>query len=248
MPAENPYALIGIGYLDVYMGNNDRGNRIMASGLENIEEKDHEILHELSVQNTKNGNYAIAIKYLNEASEINPEVYGYYGWVMLYYYRDYKRALEYLTIYDSLTPNFSDFPVGESLFVLKGLCYLMQSENEKAIDEISKYVQETTKTIGKEWVEVSTFYYLGIALSKAGKEKEAIKNFDLAIKYNPNFLEAYFERGKSLVKLGKKKMGSIDILKSKELYLKGYRKTDVYVEIFHPVYLQDIEKELTKFK
>jgi tetratricopeptide (TPR) repeat protein len=247
IPIENPYGLISIGYQDIYMGNNLRGNKIMALGLERIKKKDYELLHELSVQNTKNGNYSIAYDYLKEAASLNPDVYGYFGWVMLYYYRDYKRALNYLTIYDSLTPNFSDFPAGENLYMLKGLSYLMQKNYENAILEFSKYIKETSISIGEKWVDVSTFYYIGIAMLNSGNDKAAIKYFNLAIKYNPHFLEAFYERGKCFNRLGKKKKGIKNLQIAKQLFIQGYQKTDVYVEIFYPVYLQDIVKEIAKY-
>lgn len=42
-----------------------------------------------------------------------------------------------------------------------------------------------------------------MALNDLGKYQEAIKNFDLAIKYDPNFAEAYNNKGVSYKKLGK---------------------------------------------
>ncbi|SPR15244.1 TPR repeat-containing protein 03 [Orientia tsutsugamushi] len=42
----------------------------------------------------------------------------------------------------------------------------------------------------------------GVCLDKLGQFQEAIKNFDLAIKYNPNDAEAYYNKGFYLGKLG----------------------------------------------
>ncbi len=241
---KNPSTFLSLGYKQVYNGNDQIGNYFMTLALNHYTEKNADLFHMLSVQNTKNGNYFLATKYLDSAVSYSKEEYGYYGWVMLYYYRDYKRALKYLTIYDSLTLNFSDFPVGENINMLKGLCFLMQKDNKNANVEFSKYIQETKKEKGEKWVEVSTFYYAGIAMSNSGNDKAAIDYYDLAIKYYPYFLEAYYERGKCYTRIGKKEKGLKSLQKAKQLFVRGYQKKDVYVEIFYPVYLQDIEKEL----
>jgi len=67
---------------------------------EKVEEVSAEDYHSLSVQNTKNGNYSIAIAALEKAMELDPkEISPYYGWVLLYYYRDYEKSLKILEQY-----------------------------------------------------------------------------------------------------------------------------------------------------
>lgn len=241
---DNPYNLLGIGYFDVYMGNNQRGNAIMEYALSKIPNPSYELYHELSVQNTKNGNYKLAVKYLDIASKLNPEVYGYYGWIMLYYYRDYERSLRYLEKYDSLTPNFSDFPAGESINYLKGMAYMNLNKYDRAIQEFDKYIQETTLKSGEDWVEASTFYYKGLCLQYQQNYSDAIINYNKAIKFYDSFLEAYYQKGICYIALGEQKMAMDDFQKSGELIQIGFRKQDVYIEIFHPVYMQDIEKQI----
>lgn len=244
IPIDNPSNLIGIGYFDVYMGNNQRGNAIMEYALSKIPNPNYEVYHKLSVQNTKNGNYKLAVKYLDIASKLNPEVYSYYGWVMLYYYRDYERALIYLEKYDSLTPNFSDFPVGENINYLKGMANMNLNKYDKAIQEFDKYIQETSLKSGEDWVEVSTFYYKGLCLQYQQKYNDAIINYNNAIKFNDSFAEAYYQKGSCYTALGEKTMAMDNFQKSKKLIQMGLRKQDVYIEIFQPVYIQDIEKAM----
>ncbi|KJV53624.1 tetratricopeptide repeat protein [Orientia tsutsugamushi] len=45
-------------------------------------------------------------------------------------------------------------------------------------------------------------FYVGVSFLKLNKYQEAIENFDLAIKYNPNLSEAYNNKGFCLGKLG----------------------------------------------
>jgi tetratricopeptide (TPR) repeat protein len=239
----SPNDIIGIGYLDVYMGNNVRGNQIMEYGLKQISNPSYEIYHEISVQNTKNGNYHQAIKYLNLAAKLNTEVYGYYGWLMLYYYRDYSKSISYLEKYDSLTPNFTDYPSGENINYLKGLVLLNQKNYLTSIKYFNKSIIEIKKTVGKKWIDPSVYYYLGIANYSIGDVVNAKLSFKKAIKYYPQFSEAYFYLAK-IEKTNKNKLKKLN--KAKQLLNNGFSKKDVYVEIFNPIYLQDIENEIQK--
>ena len=238
-----PNDIIGIGYFDVYMGNNDRGNQIMEYGLKQIPNPNYEIYHEISVQNTKNGNYQQAVKYLDIASKLNPEVYGYYGWLMLYYYRDYSKAISFLEKYDSLTPNFTDYPSGENINYLKGLALLNQKNYLASIEYFNKNIIEVKKTVGEKWIDPSVYYYLGIANYSIGDDVNAKLSFKKAIKYYPQFCEAYFYLAK-IEKTNKNKLKKLN--KAKQLLNNGFSKKDVYVEIFNPIYLQDIENEIQK--
>jgi tetratricopeptide (TPR) repeat protein len=238
-------AIFQIGYQDIYRGNNDRGNRIMEFVFSHIEEPSSELLHSASVQNLKNGNYALANNYLSRAAQINNDEYGYFGWVMLYYYRDYERALVYLDKFDALTPNFSDAPVGENINYLKGLTYLQLDKIEDALENFDKYITETTNEVGEDWVEVSTFYYKGIAHYKLGEYNKAKEAFELAIKYNENYTEAYYYLYLTMKSLNE----SEDIYypaieKAKELADNDNFRRDTYVTYFFPVYVKMIDKEM----
>ena len=80
-----------------YHGNDDCGNKLAKLCIEKNDSITAGNWHTYSVQNTKNGNYAEAIYGLENSLAIAPkEMEGYYGWVLLYYYRDYKKALLHL--------------------------------------------------------------------------------------------------------------------------------------------------------
>lgn len=244
LPIENPITLINIGYSDVYRGNNERGNAIMAYALTKIPNPDDQTFHKLSVQNTKNGNYQLAVGYLDKSVKLNPEGYGYYGWVMLYYYRDYDRALIYLEKFDSLTPGFSDFPMGESIHFLKGLAYMRKHKLNEAITAFDTYINEVTEKSGEEWVDVVTFYYKGLCYQLQNNYKKALSVYDKALKYDKSFTEVYYQKARCEMLLNEKEKAYSDFKRSKELIQQNLIKRDLYMEFFYPVYIQDIEKEI----
>lgn len=237
--------IFDIAYTDLYNGNNDRGNRIMNFVLSHIKEPNYEILHAIAVQNLKNGNYEIAFDRLTKAANLNDEVYGYFGWVMLYYFRDYERALTYLDIYDSLTPNFSDAPVGENIDYLRGLAHLQLGEFQKAIHCFDRYISETTFEVGEDWVEAFTFYYKGIGLFKLGEFDKAKENFNLAIKYDDTYTESYYYLYLSMKSLQEPEEDCIKIInKAKDLASKGLFQTNAYINYFYPVSMDMIDRKL----
>ena len=72
-----------------------------------------------------------------------------------------------------------------------------------------------------------SYYNKGIVLSKIGKYQEAIKNYNLAIKHNPNIAESYLEKGITLFKLRKFKEAKENFnlaLKYNSNLITGYEK------------------------
>jgi tetratricopeptide (TPR) repeat protein len=89
---DDPQTLLRLGSRNAYFGNNERGNEIMRYAISKYSGVTGDDYHEWSVQNTKNGNYVTAIEALEKAVSLDPNLYGYYGWVLLYYYHDYTKA------------------------------------------------------------------------------------------------------------------------------------------------------------
>lgn len=239
--------VIYLGYLATYRGNDKIGNEIMDYGFSFKKNATGDDYQELSVQNTKNGNYVEAIAALEKAVTLDRRVNGYYGWVLLYYYHDYVKALATLEKYDALTPNFSDAPMGEDIHFLKGLCWMQIKNYPKAIAEFTTCIDETTKSHGEDWVDLYTYVYKGICLHRQGKYREAIFNYDKTIKYYKDCTEAYYYKGMAYVALAQKNEACENFNKARETAGRNNFHYDVYVELFDAVYMQDIEKALNVY-
>jgi len=241
----DPINLLNIGYYDVYMGNNQRGNTIMSLGLKYMNNPNADIYHMLSVQNTKNGNYSLAIKHLEYACKLDEKIYGYYGWTSLYYYRDYEKSIMQLKLFDSLTPNFVDFPMGENIYFLIGLAYLQLNKVNDAIVYFESYIDNEKKEKMLDFIDNSVYYYLGICYEKLSKIKKANLEYKRALKNNLFFLEVKFRKALLIKNKRKKKkqLNEVDVL-----IQQGYSKIDSYVEIFQPVYHQMVINEINKIK
>lgn len=229
-----------------YYGRNRMGNKVAMYALSKMDSVTGEILHHFSVQNTKNGNYILAIDALEKAVVKDPDINGYYGWLLLYYYRDYERALQHLESYDSLTPNFSDAPVGEDINYLKGLAYAGLDRHEEALVKFDKYINEITSVNGEDWVDVYAFVNKGLSLAALTQFENAISAYDKAILNYPKCTEAYFHKAMANQKLGNlseaKKLANLAL----DLAKVGYKHTDVYVALPDEVYQGQIEEFLAE--
>ena len=239
--------LIGVGSIDINYGNNERGNAIMEFALSKIKKPRASTYHAISVQNTKNGNYNIAITALEKAYKINPnEVGAYYGWVLLYYYHDYKKAIALLNEYNALTPKFSDYAMGECIHYLKGLAYKELGDYELALKEFDLSIKNSLEEHDESWIDYQILLNRGITLFYQNKNEEAITEFERVIKNYNECSEAFYFKGLALVNLNKKVEACSSLTKSLVLIKKGYKSFDSYVELFHEVYEQDINEAISK--
>lgn len=246
IPINDPKILASVGYQNLYYGKNERGNELIQYALSKMDSITGDELRGLSVQNTKNGNYRQAIEMLEEAMKLDPEtVSRYYGWLLLYYYRDYEKALEILELHDAYTPNFDDAPMGEDIHYLKGLAHFQLQHYEKALAEFNLYITNLGNTHGEDFVDVYTFVQKGRCLAYLSRNEEAIKAFDKAIYYAANCTEAFYFKGILLAEMvGQKSSACNHLVKAKELMDKGSKSSDNYVEFFHEIYWQDIDKAI----
>lgn len=237
--------VFNVGYHIIYNGQNKMGNALMQYALSFTDSISDSAYQAWSIRNTKNGNYAIAIDKLEKAMLINPEeISAYYGWVLLYYYRDYEKALKILEQYDAYTPNFADAPSGEDIHYLKGLCHFQMKNYKNAVKEFDIYITNLASTHGEDFVDVYTFVQKGRSLTELGKFDEAILSFKKAISYYKDCTEAYYFMGLTQVKMKKQSEACINFNIALDMINQGEKSNDVYVELFHEIYPQQIQKSI----
>jgi len=88
---------------------------------------------------------------------------GWRGYLYLYFYRDYQKAIADFDAIDRLTPNHIDAPQGHSVDYWRGHAYLGAKNYEKSIYYYQKHIAQVTKEFGEDWVEPEAFLNLAIA-------------------------------------------------------------------------------------
>lgn len=194
-------------------------------------------LQEKATPLIKIGDYHLAFSLLEEATELNPsEALYYYSWLLLYYFRDYEKALIRLNEFDDLTPNSSDVAWGENVNYLKGLSYKQLGQYENSIQQFSKAINDDG-----EAVDIYAYMYRGIAYFQNNQLDLALQDFDKVILEDANNGMVYYWKGQTLIKKQKLKEAQNNFEKSLTLTKKGYFKTDPYMELFDIPSVQQIE-------
>lgn len=228
-----------------YHGNDQCGNELMNLCIAKNDSITAGDWHAYSVQNTKHGNYAEAIQALEKSLAINAkEMEGYYGWVLLYYYRDYEKSLKHLNHYDDLTPQDVDAPVGENIHFLKGLCYYQLGQYQNAINEFELNEKFEVSHFGQKNCNTYIYFYIARNYEKLNDLKKAETYYKKAIKQSQFPIEANFYLGLLYKQSNKLELSKKHIEKSLKDIKLGYKQQDIYVELFDEVYQTQIEEAL----
>ena len=163
------------------------------------------------------------------------------GYLYLWFYRDYKKAIADFDASDYLTPNFVDAPQGHSVDYWRGIAYLGLNDYENSIAYFDKYINKDTEELGEDWVELTAFLYRGIAYYEAGNFENALYNFDKQLEHGRN-LSADAKYYKALIF---NDQGEHE--KAKELldsaiddFNIGYFNSRPYVETLRQIYMEDL--------
>lgn len=230
-----------------WFGYDERGNEMIIKSIKNIDDFRTIEYHSVSVQNTKNGNYDKAIEYLNRASELEPkEVDGYYGWLLLYYYRDYEKALFHLNRYDAFTPDFDDYVGDDNILYAKALCYKETGQYHKALELFNKAISSELKGHDESWISHQLYFQKARTFHLLGEQKNAIEFYDNTIRLWEKSSEAYYYKGLAQIELNDSISGSKNLNIALELVKNGFKTSDSYVALFDEVYQQEIEKSINE--
>jgi tetratricopeptide (TPR) repeat protein len=228
----------------LWFGYDKEGNEMIEKSIKRLKKLSASQYHRASIQNTKNGNYNKAIEYLEKASEMEPkEVDGYYGWLLLYYYRDYEKALFHLNRYDAFTPDFVDYPGGDNILYTKALCYKGLGQYNKALDLFDKAILSELEEQDESWISHQIYYQKARTLHLLGKHKKAIEYYDNTIRLWDKSSESFYYKGIAQIELNDKLNGRKNLNIALDLITKGYKTSDGYVELFDEVYQMEIEKK-----
>lgn len=242
-----PRKIFEIGYNNSYYGHNERGEELMQFGFRNMKALTPEDIRHSSVQNTKNGFFVQAIEKLDKACSLDATTHGYYGWVLLFFYHDYKRALEHFNSYDNLTPTFSDVANGDDIHFLKGIAEMKLGNYKNSIKEFNLSERIANERGGKLNYPFELQLYIGRCYEKIGNYSNSLKCYDTANKI-VEVADNYYYKAMLLKKMKKSKQSIFNLEKAYQLIKEGRKNRDNYYEVFDEIYIQDVVKELEKVK
>lgn len=188
--------------------------------------------------------------YYAEAVKRKPEKWaGFRGYLYLYFYRDFERAIADFNLNDEVMGEVSHSQ-GQDHDYMRGIAYYGLADYGKALDFLSRYIERVEEEEGAEWVDVYAYLYQGLTLMKLGKDDEAIAAFDDVLTHYPRLVDAYLHKAKVYQAKNELEKAQQQLLKAEEFFNMGYFHQRPYVEVLEQVYRQDIEevKEVQKVK
>ena len=108
---------------------------------------------------------------------------GWRGYLYLYFYRDYQKAIADFDATDSLTPSFIDAPQGHSVDYWRGHAYLGAKNYEKSIYYYQKHIAHVTQKFGEDWLEPDAFLNLATAYYENNALDSMPYYLDKALRY-----------------------------------------------------------------
>ncbi|MGB1308385.1 MAG: hypothetical protein ACPG6B_05710, partial [Oceanihabitans sp.] len=149
-----------------------QGSKMSINGIKRATEIDstyQQAVYELSVAYLKRGLPHKWKPQYNKAVKLDAiERVPWRGYLYLWFYRDYKKAIADFDASDVLTPNFIDRPQGHSVDYWRGIAYLGLKDYKKSKAYFEKYIQMEIAESGEDWVELTAFLYYGIAHYETG--------------------------------------------------------------------------------
>jgi len=172
------------------------------------------------------------------------------GYLYLYFYRDYEKAIADFNASDSLTPNHIDSPQGHSVDYWRGHAYLGAKDYDNSIRYYQKHIAHVTAEWGEDWLEPDAFLNLGIAFYEKKAFDKVSEQLDKALHHyqeksaDTKYYYALLEQEK-----GNHDRALIWVGAAIEDFLQGNSKKRPYNEEIRQVYLEqliELEKELKK--
>ncbi|SNS50152.1 Tetratricopeptide repeat-containing protein [Ekhidna lutea] len=175
-----------------------------------------------------------------QAVRLKPEKWsGFRGYVYLYFYRDYERAIADFNLNDQKIGEVA-YSQGQSHDYMRGICYYGLKDYKKALEFLNRYIQKVTDEEGESWVDVYAILYKGLALLKLERLDEAMIELDRALKYYPNLSDCFYHKARIYIARGQFDLALKALDKAEEYFKKGYYHQRPYVEVLEQIYLQDI--------
>ncbi|WP_436514688.1 tetratricopeptide repeat protein [Ekhidna sp. To15] len=207
-----------------------------------MDSTDADLWREIATARLKRGIADEMYYYYGEAVKRKPEKWaGFRGYIYLYFYRDYYRAMEDFNYADELRGEV-DFSQGQNHDYMRGICYYGLEDYQAANESLDKYINKVVEEEGEEWVDVYALLYKGLALIKLERLDEAMTAFDKALKYYKNLSDCFYHKARIYVARGQFDLAMKNLRLAEQYHQEGYYHQRPYVEVLEQIYIQDIRK------
>ena len=207
-----------------------------------LDSTDADLWREFGTARVKRGILDEMDYYYGKAVDLKPEGWaGFRGYLYLYFYRDFQRAIDGFNLGDEVVGEV-DYSQGQNHEYMRGICYYGLEDYDQAISSFSSYISSTTASDGAEWVDVYAHLYNGLAYIQKGEFEQALLEFDKAEKIYPKLSDLFYHRARIALNQGRIADAERLLQTAREYFQEGYYHQRPYVEVLEQIYIQDIDK------
>jgi len=151
-------------------------------------------------------NYELAIKFFDEALDINPQHLEslFSKALSLYNLERFDESVSWYLEMIKLDPHNSE--------ALNNICFSLLAQDK--LEEAIVYLDKVIEMQPTNWSQMNN---KSAALGKLGRYEESIECIDAVLKANPKYVEAWHNKGKTLQKLGRDEEAEECFAESKKL-------------------------------
>lgn len=207
-------------------------------------------VYELSVADLKRGLPHKWLPQYNKAVALDSVTrIPWRGYLYLWFYRDYKKAIADFDASDILTPDFIDAPQGHSIDYWRGIAYLGLKDYKNSNAYFEKHIAKETEDFGEDYVDITAFLYNGITYFEAGNYKKAIYNFNKQLEYSRNLsADAKYYKAQMFITENKNTQALETINEALQDFENGYNNKRAYVETLKQLYYEDLTELKSKIE
>jgi Tfp pilus assembly protein PilF len=205
-----------------------------------LDTNDGDLWREFGTARVKRGLADEMQYYYGKAAAIEPDPWaGFRGYLYLYFYRDYPRAIADFNLTDSVTGTIS-YSQGQNHDYMRGIAYYGLKDYPQALRSLSLYIDSTIAKDGEEWVDAFAVLYRALSYEKLQDEMNMKVELLRALRIYSDMADAHYHLARLAYKSGDKAKAQELIRKAETNFKAGYYHNRPYVEVLEQIYLKDI--------
>lgn len=181
--------------------------------------------------------------YYGKAAALKPDPWmGFRGYLYLYFYRDYPRAIADFDDQDSITGSINNSQ-GQDHDYMRGLAYYGMENYSQAIYYFEQYINRISTEVGPEWVDCNAHLYLALCQLKHLKDPiAATASLQKMQSIYPESADAYYHLAQIAYQKSQFKQARELLRKAESSFDRNLFHFRPYVEVLDQIYRQDLQR------